>query len=441
MTDIYIALAVVLAIGVSYRTKINAGLIAMVFAYIIAVFDLKLDPDKAMTLWPVTVFFEIFTVTLFFAVAIENGTLKKVVDTFLYRFRGLTWGLAFVFLFAATLIGALGGGFFTVMVLLCPIALLVASQVKIEPLLAGIAVTVGASAGSNFMTSLSGIVYRGLFEKFGYSSSRAFTISVAIFIAYLVLVTLMIGGLMLYFRRRARHDGSAGAESITMPRPEPFDRSQRITLGLTGVFLLLALVPSIIHMVAPDLGWAEKLTTDLDVTLVTLALAVLAMILGIVDREAVLQRVPWKILIMVTGMGMLMQVAIAGGTLDDLAHWLGDGALPTFLIPLLLALVAAVITSFGSWIGVTAPALFPVVPLIAHLTGLSPELLFVCATIGGLSVEISPYSAAGAMVLGFSPKDQQDAMYRKELTIGLPTMGLSALVATVVLTAVWQAIG
>ncbi|MBB2892644.1 hypothetical protein [Flexivirga oryzae] len=72
------------------------------------------------------------------------------------------------------------------------------------------------------------------------------------------------------------------------------------------------------------------------------------------------------------------------------------------------------------------------------MTHLNPTLLFVCATIGGLSMAVSPYSEGGAMVMGFSPEDQQDAMYRKELLVGLPVMGGSALVASLLLTLVFH---
>lgn len=439
MTNIYFAIAIILAIGISYKTKINTGLLAIAFAYIIGVYDLKLSPDAVIALWPVSIFFTIFAVTLFFSVAIENGTLEKISERFLHRSRGATWGLAFVFLLTAIVISGLGAGFYAVMVFLCPAALLISTQVKIEPLVAGLAVVVGAQAGSNFMSSLNGIIYRGLFEKIGFSSGRAFTFSFAIFIAYLVLVILVIGGLTLFFRRRAHaQSGTAHQKGyVATSDPEPFDMKQRMTLWLIGLFLLLALVPSIIHVLGPSLSWAAKLNNDMDVPLLTVVLTVVAMLIGVVDRRAVINRIPWNILIMITGVGMLIQVAVTAGTINDIAHWLSTGAVPTFLIPLLLALAAAVITSFGSFIGITAPALFPIIPVVAHMTGLSPELLFICTTISGLSMAISPYSEGGAMVLSFSPKEAEDAMYGKELKIGLPAMGLSALVATVILTAVW----
>ena len=439
MHSLLIALAIVISIGVSYKTKLNTGLLAIAFAYIIGVFVLGLAPADVTAMWPVSVFFAILAVTLFFSVAIENGTLEKVAQRMLYRSRGLAWGLAIVFFVTAVVVAGLGAGFYAVMVFLAPAALLICTQVQIEPLLAGVSVIVGAQVGSNLMSSLNGVIFRGLFEKLGYSSSKAFSISLWIFVAYLVLTLLVVTCLTLFFRARAIRSGAdAHRERAVVEEPEPFDRRQRVTLALIAVFLLLALVPSILHVLFTHVDAFGTLTDKIDPPLMSVTLAVVALLLGVADSQRVIQRIPWNILIMISGVGMLIQVAVAAGTIKQIAHWLGGGHVPTHLIPVLLALVAAVITAFSSYIGVTAPALFPVVPTIAASTHLSPTLLFVCATIGGLAMAVSPYSEGGAMVMSFSPPEEQDRMYRKELTVGLPVMGGSALVASLILTLVFH---
>lgn len=255
MHSLLIAIAIVLSIGISYKTKINPGLLAVAFAYIIGVFVMGLTPKAVTALWPVSIFFTIFAVTLFFSVAIENGTLEQITHRMLYRSRGLTWGLSIVFFVTAAVVAGLGAGFYAVMVFLAPAALLICVEVKIEPLLAAVGVIVGAQVGSNFITSLNGVIFRGLFEDLGYSSSKALGISLWIFIAYLVLGLLVITGLTLYFRLRAvRRGEESGRETREVLKPEPFDRRQRMTLWLIGVFLLLALVPPFCMCCSPASG-------------------------------------------------------------------------------------------------------------------------------------------------------------------------------------------
>lgn len=433
MISILIALALAVSIGIGYKTKINTGLLAICFAYIIGTFVMGLEPDEVISLWPVTIFFDIFAVTLFFSVAVENGTLEKISQHFLFRSRRLTWAVALVFLFTAVVVAALGAGFYAVMVFLCPAALLMCYEMHIEPLLGGLAVVVGAQSGANFMTSLNGIIYHGLFHQLGYSDSQSFLFRTAIFVAYLVLVVLVVTGLTLHYRRVAIRQGAeTGASHISAP--EPFDAKQKGTLWLIGLFLLLALVPSISHVLAPNIAWISLLNSKMSVVLISVVLAVAAMFLGLANHKRVLEKIPWNILVMISGVGMLVQVAVKAGTIKQIASWLGSGSLPTFFIPIMLAIVAAIITSFGSFIGITAPALYPIVPSIAHLTGLSPTLLFVTITISGLSMGISPYSSAGAMVLGFAPEEERDALFSKELKVALPAMGGTALAATILLT-------
>jgi di/tricarboxylate transporter len=439
MHSLEIAMAIVLSIGISYRTKINTGLLAITFAYILGVLVLGYKPAAVTAMWPLTIFFTIFAVTLFFSVAIENGTLEKISQRMLYRSRGLAWGLSIVFFLTAVVVAGLGAGFYAVMVFLAPAALLICTQVRIEPLLAGIGVVVGAQVGSNFMTSLNGVIFKGLFEKLGYSSSKAFSTSFWIFITYFALGLVVITGLTLYFRVKAKRSGRDSHRArMDVAEPEPFDRRQRITLGLIAVFLLLALVPSILHVLFTHVRIFGTWTDNIDPPLVSVLLTVVALLLGVADNRKVIARVPWHILIMISGMGMLIQVGVTAGVITQLANWLSKDHVSSYLIPVLLALIAAVITAFSSYIGVTAPALFPVVPTIAAATHLNPTLLFVCATVGGLSMAISPYSEGGAMVMSFSPEPQQEAMYRKELTIGLPVMGGSAIALSLILSLVFH---
>jgi di/tricarboxylate transporter len=135
---------------------------------------------------------------------------------------------------------------------------------------------------------------------------------------------------------------------------------------------------------------------------------------------------------MISGMGMLTGVAVKAGTITLLANWMST-SIPIVLIPLTLCIVAALVNIIGgSFVGVVAPALFPVVASVTHITGLSPVLLYTCLTIGGLSTGISPFSAGGAIILGFTEESDRDAMFRSELFTGLPvSIGLAAVVSII----------
>ena len=61
---------------------------------------------------------------------------------------------------------------------------------------------------------------------------------------------------------------------------------------------------------------------------------------------------------------------------------------------------------------------------------MSPALLYTSTTIGGLATGISPFSAGGAMVLGFTDAQERDDMFHWEFAVGLPVCVGVALVVS-----------
>ncbi|HES0218104.1 TPA: SLC13 family permease, partial [Streptococcus pyogenes] len=87
MIHLIIISAIALAIGIGYRTKINIGLLAIAFSYLIATTLMGLSPKELLHFWPTSLFFTIFSVSLFYNVATTNGTLDVLAQHILYRFK------------------------------------------------------------------------------------------------------------------------------------------------------------------------------------------------------------------------------------------------------------------------------------------------------------------------------------------------------------------
>lgn len=180
-----IILAIILAIAIGYITKINIGLFAIVFAYLIGCYGLDLTASQVVSFWPIKIFFIIFAVTLFYNVAMVNGTLEKLANHLLYACRNFPLLLPLAIFASATIIAALGAGFYTVLAFMAPMTLLLCQKTGMSKIIGGMAVNYGALAGANFMTSQSGVIFRGIMEGVGISPAQAFSNSTAIFIATL----------------------------------------------------------------------------------------------------------------------------------------------------------------------------------------------------------------------------------------------------------------
>ena len=66
MISLIVVLAIALSIALGYKTKINTGFFAIVFAYIIGCFCLGLKSKDIVAMWPIQIFFVIFGVSLFY---------------------------------------------------------------------------------------------------------------------------------------------------------------------------------------------------------------------------------------------------------------------------------------------------------------------------------------------------------------------------------------
>ena len=77
MNGILIIAAIVVAVYLGYKTKINTGLFCIVFAFAIGCFWMGLKPKELIGFWPTSTMFVILAVSLFYNVAAVNGTLEK----------------------------------------------------------------------------------------------------------------------------------------------------------------------------------------------------------------------------------------------------------------------------------------------------------------------------------------------------------------------------
>ena len=79
--------AIAVAIALGYKTKINTGFFAIAFAYLIGCFGMSLKTKAIISMWPISVMFVIFAVSIFYNFALVNGTLEKMSKYLLYSCR------------------------------------------------------------------------------------------------------------------------------------------------------------------------------------------------------------------------------------------------------------------------------------------------------------------------------------------------------------------
>lgn len=426
MANILILCAIILAIALGYRTKINTGFFGIVFAYIIGTFYLGIKPGDIIKMWPISIFFVILAISLFYNFAMTNGTLEKLAQHMLYRTRKVPKLLPFAIFIAATILAALGAGFFAVMAFFTPITMLLCRKTGLSPLIGALAVNYGALCGNNFMISPGGVVFIGLMNQAGYeavSYGFEFQIFLASFIVPIVVLSLLI----LF---NSRKKGSADIVEISLP--EAFNAVQKKTLALVVSMIVVVLIFHILHIIFPQVALIKTLDKSIDVGLVAVVFAVLALLMDLGDEKEVVKKVPWGTLIMICGVGMLISVAIKAGTVKLIAGFVSD-TIPAPVVPIVMAAIGGFMSFFSSTMGVVTPALFPLVPNLAEASGIDAAVLFSAIVIGAQATAISPFSSGGSLVLSTVSEEERVDMFGKLIFRGVPIcLGAAIIYAFIV---------
>ncbi|WP_027909215.1 SLC13 family permease [Pseudomonas sp. URMO17WK12:I4] len=433
MMSIIVVAAIVVAVALGYKTKINIGLFAIAFAYLIGCFGMGLSPSDVINMWPLKIFFIIFSVCLFYSFATVNGTLEKLAEHLIYHCRRVPQLLPFAVFFTATVIAGMGAGYYTVLAFMAPITLLLCQRTGMGLIVGGMAVNYGALSGANFMSSQSGIIFRGLMTNVGLSDSDAFINAFGIFVSTLIIPLLVISA-FVFLTREGRAMKTAVFDTS---EPAPLNREQKITLWLTLAMMAIVLAAPIAHILLPANGTITFINSKMDIGLIASIFSVIALLLKLGDERKAMASVPWSTLIMICGVGMLISVAIKAGTIDVLASWIG-GSIPPVLVPVVFGVVAAIMSLFSSTLGVVTPALFPMVLPIAQSMGIEPMVLFIAIVVGAQATSISPFSSGGSLILGSCASEQsRTSLFPQLLFKAAPIGFVAALVFNVLLTFVY----
>lgn len=433
MMSMLVVAAIVVAVALGYKTRINIGLFAIAFAYLIGCFGMGLSPSEIIGMWPLKIFFVIFSVCLFYSFATVNGTLEKLAEHLIYQCRTVPQLLPFAVFFTATAISAMGAGYYTVLAFMAPITLLLCQRTGMSLITGGMAVNYGALSGANFVSSQSGIIFRGLMVNAGIPENEAFINAAGIFVSTLVIPLVVISVLVFM----TGHGKAMKASAYVATAPTPLNREQKTTLWLTLLMMAIVLAAPIANIILPDNATVSFINAKMDIGLIASLFSVIALLLKLGDERKAMASVPWATLIMICGVGMLISVAIKAGTIDLLASWMGN-SIPPIMVPVVFGVVAAFMSLFASTLGVVTPALFPMVPAIASTLGLDPMILFIAIVVGSQATSISPFSSGGSLILGACPTEESRASLFPQLLLRAAPLGfVAALIFNVLLTFVY----
>lgn len=396
-------LALLVAIALSLTSRLNVGVLAMAFAWLIGTYLAGLRPEQVAAGFPASLFLTLAGVTLLFALAEANGTLERLAHRGIRLARGNARVIPLLFFVIAFALSSVGPGAISTVALLIPLAMAVGTRAGVPRFLTALMVANGANAGNLSPISAVGIIANSRMADAGIGGHEA-KVWLANLVAHALVAT---AAWLLLARRTAPASPAASRETLDATA---FQRVHWITLGV------------IVTWIVGVVGFR------LSVGMAAFAAASVLVLVRAGDELAAMRRIPWGVIIMVCGVTVLIALLEQTGGMDLFTALLARLASPA-TVNGVVAFVTGLISSWSSTAGVVLPAFLPTVPgLVAQVGGGDPLAVALSINVGGSMVDVSPLSTLGALcVATVTDAVEARVLFRQLLAWGLSMSLVGAL--------------
>ena len=403
--------AVIAALILGTKTKVNMGVWAYMFAFVLGIFCCNGTAASVIKNFPTSNFYMFLAAAMFYAFGQMNGTINLMARKLVYKFRGKTAFGPFILLLIASIISISGSNGTTGLILtgmIYPVA--AAMNIDVLPCLVAVH---AAAGGFGFLPWTSaGANNYAQFSQFQDPDLAMASTYVATLVAFGILLvgTIVTSIKCGVFKKRE-------TSIADIAEPEDYTPEQKKTLTIIFVSLALIIIPIVLKTFWPN-DFTKKLANVFCIQTVWTLGIIVQTLMGLGDlKEVITKKVPWNTIVLVTGMCTLFGLAQSLGVVDILGNFVGS--VPKLLVLPCIALSTAVLSFFVSGI-VLAPFFAPMIATFAAATGLSPVLLMAAVCAGGGATSISPVSAGGAYLLSGAP----DGEIKSKATKGLAKVAI-----------------
>ncbi len=396
-------LALLAAIALSMTTRLNVGLAAIVFAWLVGVYSAGLTAEAVMRGFPASLFLTLTGLTLLFAAAEVNGTLERLARGAVGWTRGRARLIPLMFFAIPCLVSAIGPGAISSVALVVPLAMVIGLSAGVPPFLTSLMVANGANAGNLSPISAVGVIANSRMAGVGLGGHEW-----KVMLANLAASALV--ALVAYFILGGHRLSGAATDTAAVGGAERLSRQQRLTSGVLAAWIVGVLALRLNPGLSAFVG------------------AVVLFVAGAAEEGAAIRRVPWGVILMVCGVSTLIAVLEATGGMELFTALLAALATPG-TVNGVIAFVTGAISSWSSTSGVVLPAFLPTVPgLVANVGGGDPLAVALSINVGSSLVDVSPLSTLGALCLAaIADGPTAKILFRRLLIWGLSMTVVGAL--------------
>ncbi|SCK44278.1 SLC13 family permease [Streptomyces sp. WMMB 322] len=461
MPDHVIAIiGLVLVFAVATFTSVHMGALAIVAAFVIGSGFVGRSADDIFGGFPGDLFVVLVGVTFLFAIANNNGTVNWLVQSATRAVGGRIALIPWVMFLVTAVLTATGAVVPAAVGIIAPIGMGFCVRYRINPVLMGLLIINGASAGGFSPISIFGSITNGVVSRneLAGNPTLLFVSSFLFNVVLSLVVFFLFGGRSLMGRRAEdtqnatesgdgeggslvtagapagsgekpgkETDGGTGATAVKgggAPAPVTAPSGAGGTTAveeeeeaaqLTGIRALTLL--GLVGMVVGTLFF------DLDPGLMALTVGVVLTLVNPASAKGAVDACAWSTVLLVCGIVTFVTMMEDMGTID----FLGDsvaGINAPLLAALLICFIGAVVSAFASTTGILGALIPLAVPFLqgGHVGAVG---MIIALAVSSSVVDSSPFSTSGALVTANAPAEQREMVFKKLMIWGFSMVAVA----------------
>ena len=395
------------AIVIGFLRNSNVGILCIGFAMILSIVY-GISAKEILSGFSSSLFMQMAGITYLFAIINGNGTLELLARKMVRLVGKRRHLIPFVMYILGFLICAAGPGAIPSLAIIPVIAIPVAASAGVNPIMTAIIGDLGVMSGRMSPLTPESAVVRELMEEQGLVGN---TLPI---MGALTLTALVTAVLVYVYYKGWKVEADSEMEMEKLPA---FSGIQ--WLSLLGLLVLAG----------------GTLLFSWNVGLTGFLTGSVLIVLGCGQEKKVIAAIPWNVILMVLGVGILMNVISISGGIDIMVAGL-EAVMSRRTAAAIMAIASGFMSFFSSGLGVVFPTLIPTAGGLAD--GLSVEALTLVTTIviGGTVAGFTPISTTGALIMaGVAQQENaeerfpQNRMFIELFAVSFIALGVLGLLA------------
>ncbi len=381
-----------LAIVIGFTTRINTGIVAIGLALILGKIS-GITEAEIIKGFNYSLFITLTGVTFLFSIAQTNGTLDLLARKVIALCGKRSYIIPIAVFLLAVVLSAIGPGTIPVSALMAVLTVALALQMNIPPIKLAAFGLLGACAGGFSSIAPTGIIAITYAKASGIGGLE---------LPLLLGLCIGMGSYAIILYIAFKWYAVKAEAPIARTETGKFTHQQLITLG--GIVLMTVLT----------------LFFEINVGLSAFLAIIILLLFRVTDEKEAFNNIPLSTLILVTGVGMLMNLVLLLGGIDMLSGMLAS-LMTKNTAPALFSLSGGILSWFSSTSGVVLPTLIPTIPyIVEHVEGVRGAEMVISLSNGAHAASLSPLSTLGALVLAaYTALVKPDAKERNKMFGGM----------------------